>query len=279
MDTRIGHMTNDLATKAQLFRDLHVPGHPLLLPNPWDVGSAKVLAEMGFQALATTSAGYANSIGQPDGGLTRDQALDHAAEIARATTLPVFADLERCFADDPEGVADTVERAITTGIVGCSIEDATGDPDRQLYDVGLATERVAAAVEAAELAPYAFTITARSENLLHGVGDVGTAIERLVAYESVGAHVLYAPGLASVIDVRAVVGSLTVPVNVLAWPGLDVAALADAGAARISTGSWLFRSAYANLVGDAATLLANGEFVFPEVDAQFADLNSLMERG
>jgi len=272
-------MTNHLATKAQLFRDLHVPGRPLLLPNPWDVGSAMVLAAMGFKALATTSAGYANSIGRPDGGLTRDQALDHAAEIAKATTLPVFADLERCFADDPEGVAETVELAIATGIVGCSVEDSTGDPDRPLYDIGLAAERVAAAVETAESAPYPFTITGRSENLLHGVGDVGFAVERLIAYESAGAHVLYAPGLASVDDVRAVTDAITAPVNVLEWPGLDVATLADTGVARISTGSWLFRSAYASLIGDAAKLLADGEFVFPKIDPEFANLNALMKRG
>ena len=269
-------MTNHVASKAELFRDLHVPGQPLLLPNPWDVGSAKVLAAMGFKALATTSAGFANSIGRQDGGLTRNQALDHAAEVVQATTLPVFADLERCFADDPEGVAETVELAIATGIVGCSVEDSTGDPDAPLYEIGLATERVAAAVETAESAPYPFTITGRSENLLHGVGDVGFAIERLIAFEAAGAHVLYAPGLASVDDVRAVTDAITAPVNVLEWPGFDVTALADAGVARISTGSWLFRSAYASLIGDAAKLLADGEFVFPKIDPEFADLNSLM---
>ncbi len=267
---------SDIAAKAGLFRDLHVAGAPLLLPNPWDIGSAKVLEALGFRALATTSAGFANSIGKPDGGVSRSEALGHASEIARATTLPVFADLERCFADEPEGVARTIEFAIDSGIVGCSVEDSTGDPSNPLYDLGLATERVAAAVAVAESAPYPFTITARSENLLAGIGDVSVAIERLQAYESVGAHVVYAPGLGSIDDVSAVVDALDTPVNVLAWPGLEANLLADAGVSRISTGSWLFKSAYAALIRDAEKLLAEGQFVFPSMPSPFKNLDALM---
>jgi len=265
-----------VARKAEAFRDLHIPGSPLLLPNPWDRGSAKLLEAMGFHALATTSAGFANSIGRPDGGVTRREALDHAADIASATSLPVFADLENCFADDPEGVADTVSRAIETGVVGCSIEDSTRDPERPLYDLDLAVERVAAAVVAAEAATYPFTITARSENLLFGVGDVGMSIERLQAFEAVGAHVVYAPGLSTEQDVVAVVNSVEVPVNVLAWPGLTVPMLAAAGVARISTGSRLFRGVYASLLEDAEALRSHGEFVFRDVPQRFADFNQLM---
>lgn len=265
-----------VAEKARIFRDLHVPGSPLLLPNPWDRGSAKLLEAIGFDALATTSAGFANSIGKPDGGINRDEALAHASEIVRATSLPVFADLERCFADEPEGVADTVSRAIRTGVVGCSVEDATGKPERPLYELDLATERVAAAVAVAQAAPFPFTITARSENLLFGVGDVGMSIERLRAFEAVGAHVVYAPGLATEQDVVAVVESVDIPVNVLAWPGLTVHMLADAGVARISTGSRLFRSAYATLLEDAELLATKGEFVFGETPERFANFNRLM---
>ncbi|GMQ98819.1 MAG: oxaloacetate decarboxylase [Acidimicrobiia bacterium] len=265
-----------VAQKAGTFRDLHIPGSPLLLPNPWDKGSAKLLEAMGFHALATTSAGFANSIGKPDGGITRDEALAHATDIAGATSLPVFADLERCFADEPEGVADTVSRAIETGVVGCSIEDATGNPERPIYDLDLAVERVAAAVAAAEAATYPFTITARSENLLFGIGDVNMSIERLQTFEAVGAHVVYAPGLATEQDVVAVVNSVDIPVNVLAWPGMTVPMLASVGVARISTGSRLFRGVYASLLADAEALRSNGEFVFRDVPPRFADFNQLM---
>ena len=253
-----------------------MPGSPLLLPNPWDVGSAKILEAVGFQALATTSAGFANAIGRTDGATTRDEALAHATEIALATNLPVFADLEKCFADEPEGVAYTVALAAKSGIVGCSIEDSTGNPEQPLYDLEFAVDRVAAAVSAAQAAEIEFTITARSENLLLGVGDLAMAIDRLQAYESVGAHVVYAPGLATQDDVATVVESIQVPLNVLAWPGLSVEMLAAAGAGRISTGSRLFRGAYASLIADAQRLATRGEFVFRDVPPEFADFNSIM---
>lgn len=265
-----------VATKARKFRDLHVPGSPLLLPNPWDRGSAKLLEAMGFKALATTSSGFANAAGKADGGITRDEALEHSSDIAAATSLPVFADLEKCFADDSEGVAETVALAIETGIVGCSIEDSTGHPERPLYDLDIAVARVAAAVVIADAATFPFTITARSENLLFGIGDVAMSIERLQAFEAVGAHVVYAPGLATEEDVAAVVDAVDAPVNVLAWPGLTVKKLASAGAARISTGSRLFRSAYATLLQDAESLQTNGEFVFRETPSRFSDFNQLM---
>lgn len=265
-----------IAHKARTFRDLHVPGSPLLLPNPWDRGSAKLLEAMGFEALATTSAGFANATGRPDGGISRDDALEHTSDIAGATSLPVFADLERCFADDPEGVAETVALAIETGIVGCSIEDSTGQPERPLYDLDVAVARVAAAVAMADAATFPFTITARSENLLFGIGGVAMSIERLQAYEAVGAHVVYAPGLATEEDVTAVVDAVDVPVNVLAWPGLTVTMLASVGVARISTGSRLFRSAYTALLQDAESLQTKGEFVFRKTPSRFSDFNQLM---
>ena len=174
------------------FLDLHRPGHPLLLPNPWDAGSARILAALGFQALATTSSGFAATLGRPDGSVTRDEALDHAAAVVAAVDVPVSADLENGFADDPSGVADTVTRARATGLAGCSIEDSTGRDDDPIYHAALAAERVAAAVQAAG---DDFVITARAENHLHGRDDLADTIARLQSFQDAGAHVLYAPGV------------------------------------------------------------------------------------
>lgn len=216
---------------------MHRPGEPLLLPNPWDAGSARVLASLGFAALATTSSGFAATLGRPDGAVSRDEALAHAAVISAATDLPVSADLENGFADEPDGVAETVALAAATGLAGCSIEDFSGGADPHIYPIGLAVDRIAAAALAARGGPVRLVITARAENYLRGRIDLADTIGRLQRYQEAGADVLYAPGLTSADDIRAVVTSVDLPVNVLALPGgPDVAGLAELGVARISVG-------------------------------------------
>lgn len=242
------------------FLDLHRPGHPLLLPNPWDAGSARLLAALGYEALATTSSGFAATLGRPDMSVTRDEALAHAAAIVAATELPVSADLENCFADRPAGVAETVRAAIDTGIAGCSIEDATGRDDDPIYEAGLAAERVAAAVEASR---GRLVITARAENHLHGRDDLGDTIARLQSYQAAGAHVLYAPGLTTPEQLRAVVSSVDLPVNALALPGSPtVAALAELGVARVSVGGAFAFAAYGALVEAATEFREQGTYGF-----------------
>src|SRR5215472_10273652 len=194
------------ADKAERFLELHHGTGPLLIPNPWDAGSARLLEWLGFSALATTSSGFAATLGRLDGSVTREEALDHAAAIAAATTVPVSADLENGFADSPEGVAETVRLAAATGLAGCSVEDATGRDDDPVYDRALATDRVAAAAEAAA-GPARLVLTARAENYLHGRPDLADTIARLQAYQEAGADVLYAPGLTSLPDIREVVRS------------------------------------------------------------------------
>jgi 2-methylisocitrate lyase-like PEP mutase family enzyme len=238
--------------KAARFLELHRPGNPLLLPNPWDQGSARVLASLGFQALATTSSGFAMTLGRLDGSVTRDEALAHAAAIVAATDLPVSADLENCFADDPAGVARTVALAGETGLAGCSIEDFSGD---SIYDLGPATERVAAAAEAAHAGPARLVLTARAENYLHERPDLADTIARLQAYQAAGADVLYAPGLTRLADIRQVVTAVDRPVNVLAFAGApSVAELAEAGVSRVSVGG-AFAYAALGALADAATEL------------------------
>jgi 2-methylisocitrate lyase-like PEP mutase family enzyme len=241
--------------KAARFLDLHRPGNPLLLPNPWDQGSARLLASLGFQALATTSSGYAATLGRLDGSVSRDDALAHAAAIVAATELPVSADLENCFADDPAGVARTVALATETGLAGCSVEDATGREDEPIYDIGLAAERVAAAAEAAHAGPVHLVLTARAENFLRGRNDLADTIARLQAYQAAGADVLYAPGLKSLADIRQVVSSVDRPVNVIAGVGAPpVSDLAEVGVSRVSVGGAFAFAALGALV-DAATEL------------------------
>jgi 2-methylisocitrate lyase-like PEP mutase family enzyme len=241
--------------KAARFLDLHRPGSPLLLPNPWDQGSARVLAALGFQALATTSSGYAATLGRLDGSVSRDEALAHAAAVVAATELPVSADLESCFADDAAGVARTVTLAVAAGLAGCSIEDASGDEDEPIYDIAVAAERVAAAAEAAHAGPVHLVLTARAENYLHGCPDLADTITRLQAYQAAGADVLYAPGLKSLEDIRRVVAEVGRPVNVLAVAGApSVSELAEAGVSRVSVGG-AFAFAALGALADAATEL------------------------
>jgi 2-methylisocitrate lyase-like PEP mutase family enzyme len=211
------------AALARRFLDLHAGEQPLLLPNPWDAGSAKLLASLGFEALATTSSGFAATLGRLDGSVTRDEALAHAAVMTGATELPVSADLENGFASDPEDVAETVRLAIEAGLAGCSIEDSTRDEASPIYDAGLAVERIAAAAQAAHDGPVHLVLTARAENHLHGrddLDDLDDTIARLRAYGEAGADVLYAPGLVGIDDIRRVVAEVARPVNVLALPGV-----------------------------------------------------------
>lgn len=242
---------------AARFLALHRPGDPLLMANAWDVGSARVLAAQGFQALATTSSGFAATRGRLDGAMGRDDVIAHGGEVAAAVDVPVSADLEHCFADDPAGVAATIGVAMEASLAGGSVEDATGRPDDPIYPLGLAVKRVAAAVDRARSGPDGFVVTARAEGLLHRVHDLDTVIERLLAFQAVGADVLFAPGLSTPDDVRQVVDAVDRPVNVLAFSGLaSVAELAEAGVSRISVGGALAYIAYAAAADAAQALLA-----------------------
>jgi 2-methylisocitrate lyase-like PEP mutase family enzyme len=244
------------------FRDLHVPGRPLLMPNPWDAGSAKILERLGFQALATTSGGFAGTVGRLDGRITRDEALRHAEQVAAAVSVPVSADLESCFAPDASGVAETVRLAAGTGLAGCSIEDydpATGS----MFPIEVAAERVAAAAEAAHAGPDPLVLTARADGALHGVDDLDDTIARLRAFEAAGADVLYAPAVSGVAELERLLAAVSIPVNVLALPDApEVSELAKLGVARVSVGSGFFRSAMGALVVAGRGLLDEGSYGF-----------------
>jgi 2-methylisocitrate lyase-like PEP mutase family enzyme len=248
---------------AQRFLELHRPGQPLLLPNPWDIGSARLLASLGFQALATTSSGFAATLGQLDGSVTREQALDHAAVIVSATELPVSADLENGFADTPEGVAETAAGAVAAGLAGFSIEDFSGRPEDPIYELERAAELVGVAAEVAHGATAHVVVTARAENFLHGRPDLEDTIARLQAYQQAGADVLYAPGPTSAADIRAIVSSVDLPVNVLARPGApSVAELAELGVSRISIGGAFAFAAIGAVVAAATELREQGTYEF-----------------
>jgi 2-methylisocitrate lyase-like PEP mutase family enzyme len=243
---------------AKRFLDLHRPGDPLLIPNPFDLGSAKLLASLGFEALATTSSGFAATLGRVDNSVSREEALAHSAAIVQATPLPVSADLENGFADDAEGVAETVRGAVDAGLAGCSIEDSTGRVDEPLYAIEHGAERVTAAAEAAG---GRLVLTARAENFVVGREDLPDTIARLQAYQEAGADVLYAPRLSRIEDIRSVVESVDRPVNVLAWAGLPpVPELAAAGVSRISVGGWFAFSALGALVAAATELRERGTY-------------------
>ena len=250
---------------AAAFRALHVPGTPLLLPNPWDAGSARLLQTLGFQALATTSGGFAGARGRTDGSVSRDEALAHAREVVEAVDVPVSADLENAFADDPAGVAETVRLAGATGLAGCSVED--WDSLRgSTYTFDLAVERVAAAAEAAHTGAHRLVLTARADAHFHGARDpedLDETIRRLQAYERAGADVLYAPAVSSESGIRRILDAVSLPVNVLALPDTPpVARLAELGVARVSTGSGLFWAAMGGLVAAAAELRDAGTYGF-----------------
>jgi 2-methylisocitrate lyase-like PEP mutase family enzyme len=253
------------AEKAARFLALHRGERPLLMPNPWDQGSAKLLASLGFEALATTSSGHAATLGRLDGSVTRDEAVAHAASIVQAVDLPVSADLENGFADDPAGVAETLRRALDAGLAGCSVEDATGRQDAPIYDAGLAAERVAAAAEVAHGGPVHLVLTGRAENYLHGNPDLAATIARLQAYQEAGADVLYAPGLTRLEEIRQLVASVDRPVNVLALAGAPtVAELAAAGVGRISVGGSFAFTAMGAVVEAARELRTEGTYAYWE---------------
>ena len=273
-------MNTSQAEKAKKFQALHAGPGAFIIPNPWDQGSARMLAALGFQALATTSAGYAFSLGRRDGAVGRDAMLAHCREIVAATELPVSADLENCFGDRPEVVAETVRMAAATGLVGCSVEDASGDPARPIYDFALAVERVAAAVAAARAQPFPFTLTARAENFLHGRSDLDDTIKRLEAFAAAGADVLYAPVLPSKDAIKAVCTAVAPkPVNVLtagvvATMSLDE--LSALGARRISVGGALARAAYGAFLRAAREMKERGTFAFLAEAATSAEITGFM---
>ncbi|MEP6630080.1 MAG: isocitrate lyase/phosphoenolpyruvate mutase family protein [Lapillicoccus sp.] len=250
---------------GEAFLRLHTAGRPLLLPNPWDAGSARLLEALGFAALATTSGGFAGTRGRVDGSVTRDEALAHAAEVVAAVTVPVSADLENGFADAPDAVAETVRLALHTGLAGCSVED--WDPRREkTYAPSLAVERVAAAAETAHGGPRRLVLTARTDAHLHGARDpedLDATIARLQAFEAAGADVLYAPGVQSEAGIRRIVAAVSRPVNVLALATAPpVARLAELGVARVSTGAGLFWAAMGGLVTAATALRDEGTYAF-----------------
>ena len=245
-------------TPADRFRELHRPGQPLLMPNPWDVGSAKLLEAVGFEALATTSSGFAATLGRLDGSVTREEAVAHAAALVEAVDVPVSADFENCFAEEPEGVAETVRQGIAAGLAGCSVEDNSKREDDPVYEFELAVDRVRAAVEAAG---GRIVITARAENHVLGREDLPDTIARLQAFQEAGADVLFAPGLRDREQIRQVVQSVDRPVNVLGAPGApSVAELAELGVSRISVGGGFAFAAYGELVAAAEELRERGTY-------------------
>src|SRR5499427_10073221 len=251
----------DQTQLAERFLALHRPGDPLLLPNPWDAGSARLLESLGFEALATTSSGFAATLGRLDGSVTRDEAVAHAASIASCTELPVSADLENCFADDPAGVAETVRLAVGAGLAGCSVEDYANRDDDPIYDRALAAERVAAAAEAAHSGPVRLVLTARAENYVRGRPYLADTIARLQAYQEAGADVLFAPGVTKAEEIRELVASVDRPVNVLALPGTPpVAELAAIGVKRVSVGGAFAFFALDALAYAARELRENGSY-------------------
>ena len=256
---------------AGRFLSLHRKGRPLLLANAWDVGAAKLLAALGYEALATTSSGYAATLGRLDYSVSREEALAHAAALVAATELPVSADLENCFAENAEGVAETVRGALDAGLAGCSIEDWSPSGEGRLYALEAARERVRAAAQAAHGGERRLVLTARAENHLRGVDDIADTIARLQAYEEAGADVLYAPGLREADEVRRVVESVRAPVNVLARPGLPpVEELAELGVARVSVGGSFAFAAYAAAAAAARELREQGTYGYSELVAQGA---------
>jgi 2-methylisocitrate lyase-like PEP mutase family enzyme len=264
--------------KGLAFRALHERAGAFMIPNPWDAGTARLLAHLGFEALATTSSGHAFSAGQRDNTLARPEVMKYLSVMAAATDLPVSADLVNGFGDTPEVIAETFRLAGATGIVGGSIEDASGNADDPIYEEELATERVRAAAAVVHALPFAFTLTGRAENYLHGRCDLKATIKRLQAYQEAGADVLYAPGLTSKEEIAAVVSSVDRPVNVLAGlqgVPLDLAALSELGVKRISVGSALYRAALGAFLRGAQEMRDHGTFSFVEGAASSRDISAV----
>lgn len=268
------------AEKGRAFHALHERKGAFIIPNPWDVGTARLLVHLGFEALATTSAGYAFSAGKPDGTVPRDEMLAHVAAIAAATSLPVSADLEHGYGDDPKTAAETIRLAAAAGLAGGSIEDSTGRPDHPVYELAQAADRIRAAAEAVDRLSFPFMLTARAENYLVGKPDIRDTIKRLQAYQEAGADVLYAAGLASRDDIAAVVSSVDRPVNVvmgLKGAPMTLADLSALGVKRISVGSALSRAALGAFLRGAREMLEHGSFSFADEAASSRDLNTLFK--
>lgn len=248
------------AEKAKVFEELHQKDGVFVIPNPWDIGSARLLESLGFTSLATTSSGFAQTLGRNDGQVTPDEMFRHCADLCASTSIPISADLENCYGDQPEEVAHCLERFAESGIVGASVEDFAPKPDSLIYDFDHAVERVHAAVEAVSKFSFKFMLTARAENLIRGKIDIEDTIRRLQAFEKAGADVLYAPGLRTLDDVRLVVKSVSTPLNVLAPPlhKHTVADIGETGAKRVSTGGSLARLAAGVLVSAGSALLEDG---------------------
>jgi 2-methylisocitrate lyase-like PEP mutase family enzyme len=266
--------------KGKAFRALHERPGAFIVPNPWDVGTARLLAHLGFEALATTSAGYAFSVGQRDNTIGRDRMMAHVREIVSATDLPVSADLENGFGDDPETVAETIRIAASTGLAGASIEDSSGRPSDPIYERGLAVARIEAAVGVVRSLSYPFTLTARAENYLVGRPDLGDTIERLLAYQEAGADVLYAPGLKSRADIADLVRSLDRPVNVvmgLQGAQLSLSELSEIGVKRVSVGSALSRAALGAFLRAAREMRERGTFTFAEEAVSYREISEMFE--
>jgi 2-methylisocitrate lyase-like PEP mutase family enzyme len=266
------------AEKGRTFRALHERDQAFIIPNPWDVGTARLLTHLGFEALATTSMGYAFSAGQRDTTIPRDRMMEHVSAIASATQLPVSADLEKGYGDAPETVAETIRFAAAAGAVGGSIEDATSRPDDPIYDREHAAERIRAAVEAARALPFPFTLTARAENYLHGRPDLRDTIARLQAYQEAGADVLYAPGLTNKDEIAAVVRSVDRPVNVvmgLQGVQLSLADLSAIGVRRVSVGSALCRTALGAFLRAAREMSEQGTFTFAKEAAGPREISAM----
>jgi 2-methylisocitrate lyase-like PEP mutase family enzyme len=250
---------------AGRFLALHTPGTPLLMPNAWDIGSAALFATLGFEAIATTSGGFAATRGRLDGAMSRDEVLTHAGELARAVDVPVSADLENCFAHDPDGVAATITAAVGLGLAGGSVEDFTGDRDAPIYELPQAAERVRAAAEASN---GDLVLTARAENYLHGREDLADTISRLQAYQEAGADVLFAPRVVDAVDLRQLLASVDVPVSVLALPGApDVATLGELGVSRISVGGAIAVAAYGAAIDAVTELRDQGTYGYWDLAA------------
>ena len=273
-------MTMSQSDKAARFRALHQGPRAFVIPNPWDAGSARVLTALGFAALATSSGAKAGVLGRRDGKITREESLANARMIVEATDLPVSADLEKCFGDAPKVVAETIRMAAGVGLVGGSVEDATGEKDRPLYDIGQATERVAAAAEAARGLGFGFMLTARTESFLRGNPNLDDVIKRLQAFEKAGADVLMAPGLPDLGAVRAVCSAVSKPVNFMAGikgKSFTVAELEAAGVRRISLATSLFRAAMTGLVNAAREVREHGTFGYLDSAIATAQLNALVD--
>jgi 2-methylisocitrate lyase-like PEP mutase family enzyme len=264
--------------KARVFRSLHERDRAFIIPNPWDTGTARLLAHLGFEALATTSAGYAFSVGRRDNTIDRDEMMAHVSAIASASDLPVSADLGNGFGDAPEIVAETIKLAGSAGLAGGSIEDDTHQPDHPIYELEHAVERVRAAAEVARALPFTFTLTARAENYLVGRPELADTIKRLQAYQEAGADVLYAPGLTSKDDIAAVVRSVDRPVNVLMGlqgGQLSLAELSALGVRRVSVGSALSRAALGAFLRAAREMREHGTFAFAEEAVSYRDIRSM----